>query len=574
MLKIFKFTLDILDKKQKNTLKYILVLSFLATILETLSIASVIPLISSLANNNSINIFEKFKIFIELESSLILLSIFSVVCLIFTLKAAFLIYYSKIKASFIETVKVDKSNNLFLFYLNQPFLFHVKNNSSKLIRNLNEAQALGYIIRTVIESILEVLMLFVISLFLFFLNPKILLSCVIIFAFFGFLSSKYINKKAQKWGEQRKKFAGLKLKELQQGFSSIRDIKIHNKQNFFAESFSEKNKIESESNFNNIFFSGLPRILFEWIGVISTLIFLFFISHENNIKNSLPVLGAFGLAAYRLIPSVTRILHANQTLKYWFPITKPYIEKSLDDKNKKIKTPNYAAHVNDKTFLRHSGEIYFKNISFKFENSSDYVFRDINFKITENDFIGIFGSSGSGKTTLINLLLGLYYPSEGEIFIDKTNINKNLNIWRNLISFIPQNVYIIDDTIGNNVAYGNYNKDIDINKINDSLKKANADKFVNKLKNNIDTQCGELGEFFSGGQKQRIAIARALYNNSKILIFDEFTNFLDEKNEIKIIKEIAEMKDKTRVIVSHSKNVLSHCSSIYEIKDRNIIKKK
>ena len=190
-------------------------------------------------------------------------------------------------------------------------------------------------------------------------------------------------------------------------------------------------------------------------------------------------------------------------------------------------------------------DLNIKNVSFKFENSTDLILDKINLKFNQNDFIGIYGESGSGKTTFINLLLGLYKPDEGEMFFGGKNIFNNLKSWRKLLSFIPQNIYILDDTIIKNVAFGHDSEKINIEKVNDALKKANAYQFVYSLKNNLNTNCGELGEFLSGGQRQRIAIARAFYNNSKIFIFDEFTNFLDEEKEDEIMREISRMK-KTR----------------------------
>ena len=194
-------------------------------------------------------------------------------------------------------------------------------------------------------------------------------------------------------------------------------------------------------------------------------------------------------------------------------------------------------------------------------------------EFNKNDFIGIFGESGSGKTTFVNLLLGLYQPVEGQILFGEKSIFQDLASWRKLLSFIPQNIYILDDTVIKNVAFGHENEKIDIEKVKHSLKKANAYEFVNSLENKLYTNCGELGEFLSGGQRQRIAIARALYNDSKILVFDEFTNFLDSENEKKIMNEISNLKNKTRIIVSHKKSTLNFCNKLFEIKDNSLIEK-
>ena len=578
MFNIFKYTFSILDKNQKKTFRIILFLSFVATLLETLSIASILPLVSTITSSKRVFFSDKLKFIFELNNFSLVLSLFVVVFFLFTLKSIFLIYYEKIKTLFIEDVKVDQSNNLFLYYLNQPFTFHVNNNSSKLIRNLNESQSLGYMVRTFVEVTLEILVLIGLLTFLIFLELKLTLICIIIFGIFATIFYQLITKRAQKWGEERQRYSGLKLKELQQGFGALRDIKILNKQDFFSRSFSDKNSKESINNYKNTFFSSMPKILFEWVTVVSTICLIFFIYYsDKNINDFILIMTAFVLAAYRLIPSVVRILNANQALKYLFPIAKPYIEKSLKNKYDLLskKFSNSISDTDKKnSFLNKTNNIFFKNVSFSFLGMDNYVLKNINLSIKANEFIGIFGDSGSGKTTLINLLLGLYKPTKGEIVADEINIFENLFGWRKMLSFIPQNVYIIDDTINNNVAFGHSNQQQDKSKIIESLAKANALEFVKSLKNGPNTNCGELGELLSGGQRQRLAIARAFYNNAQIFIFDEFTSFLDVKNEEKIMKEISDMKNKTRIIVSHNIKILKFCNRVFEIKNKSIEEKK
>ena len=266
--------------------------------------------------------------------------------------------------------------------------------------------------------------------------------------------------------------------------------------------------------------------------------FILSILKKKDIVNFLPIISAYAFAAYRLIPSVIKILNANQTLKYWFPITEPYIEKSVSYKknksNKNFKIGNNLNKTKNINFLEAENDhIKFKNVNFNFEKRTNFVLKKINLELNKNDFIGIFGESGSGKTTFVNLLLGLYQPIDGQILFGGKSIFHDLGNWRKLLSFIPQNIYILDDTVIKNVAFGHESEKIDIEKVKHSLKKANAYEFVNSLENKLYTNCGELGEFLSGGQRQRIAIARALYNDSKILVFDEFTNFLDSENEKK-----------------------------------------
>lgn len=581
MFKVILFIFNILDHKQKRFFKYLLFLSFFCMIFETLSIASVLPLISSLGNSGNNLIVEKLNFLISGTNPSSLPILFLLVFVVFTIKSFFLVYYTKVRTYFIEEIKVDHSNNLFFYYLKQPLNFHINTNSSQMIRNLNESQQLGHIIRLAVESILEIIMLGGLTIFLILLEPYLTLSCVIIMFLFGLIVHQLINKKALKWGQDRQRFAGLKLKELQQGFGAIRDIKILNKEFYFAKSFSEKNKKESDNNYKNTFFGALPKILFEWVAISATLSFILYIFlFDKKIVDYVPIMGAFALAAYRLLPSVVRIINANQAMKYWFPIVEPYAKKSLLNRKtlssdeETLSQQFLTERKNNKLSLKFKKDISIENLSFKYAPNLNFILRNINLNIKENELVGIFGESGSGKTTLINLILGLHEPISGEIKIGDQNINSNIREWRNLLSFIPQNVYIIDDTIKNNIIFGDKREvDNDDRKIIESLTKAKAIDFVKNLKDGIETKCGEFGELLSGGQRQRLALARAFYNNSKILVFDEFTNFLDKENESKIMQEIKEMKDKTRIIVSHNLNVLKYCDKVFELKNSKLIEK-
>ena len=576
MIKILNFIYSILDKKQKTFFLYITFLSFIAMIFETFTIVSIMSVLNLFSDINTNALLNKIQTFLNIDEGSLVKIIVLIAGSVFVVKTVFLIYYIKIKTRFIEDVKVDQSNNLFLYYLNQPFIFHINKNSSELVRNLNEAAALGSIVRTLVEFILEFIVLIGLIIFLINLNLLITFISILIFLFFSTIFYFFINKRAQKWGIARKESAGNKLKKLQQGFAAIRDIKMLNKEKFFSDSFSYSNTEESKNTYKNSFFLSLPKILFELVCILLVIIVFYYIYIEKkDIVHFLPIISAYAFAAYRLIPSVIKILNANQTLKFWFPVTEPYIEKSVSYKNnKKIKNNNNLNKIKNVNFLEsENNHIKFKNVNFNFKNRTNFVLKKINLEFNKNDFIGIFGESGSGKTTFVNLLLGLYQPVEGQILFGEKSIFQDLESWRKLLSFIPQNIYILDDTVIKNVAFGHENEKIDIEKVKHSLKKANAYEFVNSLENKLHTNCGELGEFLSGGQRQRIAIARALYNDSKILVFDEFTNFLDSDNEKKIMNEISNLKNQTRIIVSHKNSTLNFCNKLFEIKDNILIKK-
>tara|TARA_B100000035_G_C20998462_1_gene553666 strand:- start:735 stop:1634 length:900 start_codon:yes stop_codon:yes gene_type:complete len=281
------------------------------------------------------------------------------------------------------------------------------------------------------------------------------------------------------------------------------------------------------------------------------------------------ILGLFAAAAFRLMPSLTRIMNSIQKIIYNRPAI-DVIYKEFQDFDGNLSVKN-----NDKSKIQFSEKIDFNNVSFKYSGSNKLILDNIKFSIDAGSIIGIIGESGSGKTTLINLLLGLLKPTDGSIKIDNLNMLQNLSAWQNHIGYVPQDVYLIDDTIRKNIAFALPESRINNAALELAIKKSKLDKLINNLEKGYNTQIGEFGDRLSGGQKQRISIARALYSNPKVLIFDEFTNSLDNETEKKIIDEIINFKrDKTVIMIAHRLSTLKSCDSIFKIENGKIHKVK
>ena len=276
---------------------------------------------------------------------------------------------------------------------------------------------------------------------------------------------------------------------------------------------------------------------------------------NSKIANMIPTLGVFLTAAYRLLPSFAKILENVQRFQFT-------IQFAPEGEVKKINFKN---------------AIDFKNVSFSYNKNlkleSNFVLKNLKLKISKGSKIGIVGSSGSGKSTFLDLIMGLIPSQRGEILIDDKNIKDIKSNWQKIIGCVPQEVFILDDTLKKNVAFGVPAEVINIEKVNRAIELANLIEFKDGLKFGLETLLGEGGSRISGGQRQRIGIARALYNEPNVLIFDEATNALDEQTERKIIKEIFETKkENTIIFVSHNLKNLTFCDSIYEVKNKNLIK--
>ena len=540
-------------------------------IFEALSMFSIFPFLDYALSESANS--EKYLFLTEIISSFSenfkFIFFISIFLSIFLLKALYLTFFTYVKNNFVYNIRTEQSNNLFNSYLSKDYYFYLKNNSANLIRDLNDASLLSVFGRCIIELATEIVMFFGILIFLIFLNPKITISLAIFFGLLGVIFYHFFQKKASKWGMEAKKFRGLKLKNMQESFGAIKDIKILGKESYFINYFSKNNYLENDNNKKHSLTSMLPRIWFEWFVVVGIVVLIIDLNNAPmNTSGTIPLLGIFGLAAYRIMPAINRIQVYLQEMRFCISAIQPYAENSSNLKNTKIDTD-----VDTVQQTKFQNKIELKNLSFKFEKTEKKIIENLDLEIKKGDCIGIYGESGSGKTTLLNLFTGLLEPDEGKILVDDKNISINKRKWQNNISYIPQNVFIIDDTILKNVALGEVESNINYEKVKESLKISNLENFVQKLPQGIHTKSGELGDRFSGGQKQRLAIARAIYNNANIFIFDEFTNFLDKENEDKIMKEILNMVGKTRVIISHNTEMLKLCDKIFELNDKKLIEK-
>ena len=376
-----------------------------------------------------------------------------------------------------------------------------------------------------------------------------------------------MKKRISKLSEERSFNNSLKIKNLQETFGSIKEIKIYNKENYFLNLFNYFNRKVVNIEGYETFLKRLPRLWFEFLCVlifVTFLIFIFLFSKIDLISLT-PILGIFGVATIRIIPSVNRILLAIQTINFG----EAAIKMISDNFNERDSKNNYTK-IMDLGKFNFSKNLNFENVDFKFNNDTQ-IFNKINFNIQKGDFVGVFGETGVGKSTLLNLLLGLIKPSGGEIKVDNYDIHKNLRGWQLKIGFVPQNIYLLDDSISKNIAFGFDGNKIDKERLENTIKEAQLEKFVQSLPDKENTFVGERGMQVSGGQLQRIGIARAIYSNPEVLIFDESTSSLDNETELKIMETIKSIKkDKTIIFVSHKKTPMKFCNKIFELKKNKI----
>jgi ABC-type bacteriocin/lantibiotic exporter with double-glycine peptidase domain len=393
---------------------------------------------------------------------------------------------------------------------------------------------------------------------------------VISFVFMIISLSYYFGtkKKFIDWGAQSAKYEGLKFKYLYEGLSSMKDIKISNKLIFFLENYSKNVSAHGMLSVKKTLVKSLPKQTFEILAVLALVVLsLVFITSNKPFDEFLPLAGVFAISAFKILPAGNRILFAFQNLM--FDLTSINILHEEIKNNK----PNqeYLDSYKDGDKLKFENEIKISNLCFSYKNNNKKILEDINFNIKKNSTIGIIGKSGSGKSTLMDLIIGLLKPTSGAIYCDNVNINDDIFSWYNNIGYVPQSIYLMDDTILNNIAFGVKENDIDLDRVNECVKLSRLDDIIVNNKLGLNTVVGDKGIRLSGGQIQRIGIARALYNKPKILFFDESTSSLDVKTEEEIMHSVNELLTGiTKIIITHRITTLKKCDLIYHIENLKI----
>ena len=572
MLKKIDF---ILDSKLKKLIFLFFIIITVISFLEILSISLLIPLITTILDENFISNFVKshFIFLSKYTDTQIIIFMVSVIALIYFVKAISLMFFSWLQFSYVAKLEATLSKKLYQSYLTRPYNFFTKVNSSELIRNVTEEvnRFTFYIIYQGLTLFLEIIIVFFISIFLFIFSPKItsllLIFCVII----SFFLVKFTKNKIINWSKERQFHSKMKIQHIQQGIGGIKEIKILGNEENFLKYYDKHNQRYAilDKYFNMV--SQCPRIVLEFFAILF-FIFIIITSFTSGISNTeiLVTLGVFSAAAFRLIPSFNRINVGFQTLRYGITsIDVLYDEKSsLGQKKYYNHEKKNISNIEKTKFFEK--KIKIQDLSFGYDTEN--ILEGINLEIKKNSVIGIIGKSGSGKSTFIDLLIGLYTPNKGKIFVDEKDLSFSSNSWRNLIGYVPQNIYLLDDTLRKNVALGINNDSIDDEKVKLSLKLSQLEDFTeNKLEDGINTNIGERGIKLSGGQRQRIGIARALYKNPEIIILDEATSSLDLDTERKLINTIQNIKhEKTIIIISHRASTLNICDKVYEIKDKRL----
>jgi len=510
------------------------------------------------------------------------LIIFSLIILlsVYFLKNLFLAFFSFFESKFSWGVQANLRRRLFNYYLNEKLSFHNKKNSGFLINNITkEITQFTFVLVSYITIFSELLILLSISILLIIYQPISFFIAAICCTFFLFIYYILTADKIKILGKKRHKEDGLLITKIQQSIGGIREVKIYSGEKIFLDFFDISNNELYKVSWLNQFIIKLPKLILEF-SIITAMVVLVIITLKINTDKNyiILILGLFAFAAMRLIPSISRIYGSIQTIKFGLPSVNTLFEELRDSKkntNNNITLAKSKTHKDKK--MNFNNEIKINNMSFSYIDNEieNEVLNKINLSISKGEFIGISGKSGSGKSTLVDIILGLQKPTVGRVLVDDVDIQNNLLGWHSNISYVPQNVFLIDDKLTKNIAFGENAQQINAKVLKESLSKSELNNFVNTLPKKLETIVGERGSKISGGQRQRVGLARAFYHDPDLLVLDEATNSLDKETEEKIIQTILNIKGKrTVILISHEEDILKICDSIYKIENKNIIKMK
>tara|TARA_A100001388_G_scaffold274418_1_gene258010 strand:- start:12 stop:1757 length:1746 start_codon:yes stop_codon:yes gene_type:complete len=557
--------------EDKKRLPLLLVLFLLTSFFDALSLAILFPFIQILVNFQdfqssygwffeSINLTSKSEIITFLGITLV--SLFIIKAL-----ASILVNWAILRITYNRQAKIKTS--LLHKYLNMHYRKYIEGNSARYIQMI-QTMSMQFI--KVLQGFLRLL-----SDGLIFLSIVIVLAIVegplliyvggmmiVLLLIYDIFFKKLLDSQSRAITDSSVQVT----KTVNESIQGLKEIKILGKQNFFEDILKENVDIYAKNNIYADLIRTQPKHIIELIFVIAfTLAVVFFTPLQNDFQSLIPTLGVFLFAAIRLMPTLNQMLASVNVLRIgYYPTTLLFEDMTT---KQDLEEDDYKANILKDGFT----SMLLKNVFFSYKNDKEHQLNGISLQVDKNKSIGLFGQSGSGKTTLVDVMLGLLEPSKGEIYLNN-KIVKNNKEFRNLVAYIPQDIFIINDSVKNNITLTGRDEVVDDVLLEDVVLRSRLKEVINNLPEGINTNIGERGVKLSGGQKQRIAIARALYNKREVLIMDEATSALDNNTEKEIIDEIRKLKGKvTMVVIAHRLTTLQHCDEIYEISNGRISEK-
>ena len=565
----------IFDRKQKRRLSVLLAALFIGAILELMGVSLFMPLVSLISKPGMIyedGMMHRFYTALQMTSPEAFFSfLIWVIIGVYVVKNIFLIAMYYAQYSFIYNNQLKVAGSLIDCYLKKPYTYHLDNNSSEMVRNIMlDTERLFQLILSVLSVISEGLLSLLIGIYLLITDPVMTVSVGAAMALTMGIYQKNVKKRVNEYGKINQKYDGKMHQSINQALGAVKDIKILHREKYFVNAFVNCGKKKMKALIHTNFFGQVPKYLIETVCISTILVVILMkLNSGTDLTDILPQLTAFAVAAFKLLPSLGKITNYINLIGFLKP--------SIDLIYRDLKETEDMIHVElvDKgESLSHEDgihEIQVRHLTYRYPNTHEDVLKDVNFSIPLGASVGLIGPSGAGKSTMADVILGILFPREGQVMYGHMNVHEYPLAWSKKLAYIPQAIYLADETIRSNIAFGIDEKEIDEAKVWEALDEAQLREFVESLEDGLDTEVGERGVRLSGGQRQRIGIARALYGDPEILVLDEATSALDNETEKAVMDAIERLHGKkTLIIIAHRLTTIKDCEFVFKVENGQV----
>jgi ABC-type multidrug transport system fused ATPase/permease subunit len=546
-----------------------MLLGILGTAVEAFGIGLVIPVMTTMSKaspGNSGSVLQPLFNFFGIQSvgTMVGVAVLSIV-VAFMVKNTYQLFYSWYVSKFSNFSSQQLSSMLFRSFLRRPYTFHLQRNSSELLNTVQQEVGMTLGIVTSTTGLLkEILLGGSVAVLMFITEPVAAASTLVILIFGSILYTKVTKPRIAYFGQQRQKIQAPLMRYLLQGFGGVKDIQVLGRSEDFASQYEKQNIVVQKAGLRYGLVRQIGPMWTELLAMSGLTVVVWVMVWQGRAPDRIiPLLGLFVIATWRFVPTINNVVGLVNSLAY----SKPAVE-SLYNEFEYIKKQNEII----KTQAVFADKIEMRNLTFSYANTLAPSLRDVNIVVRKGETVGFIGPSGAGKSTLVDVILGLLPPSSGELLVDGINMHEHNIEWQSTIGYVAQAIYLTDDTIRRNVAFGIAENEIDDVALERALKSAQLWEFVQGLPDKTHSIVGERGIRVSGGQRQRIGIARALYHEPQVLVLDEATSSLDIETETEVMSAIRALQGfKTILIVAHRLSTVQHCDRVYKIEDATIV---
>lgn len=559
----------IFNRTQKIKFVVLFCMLFAGSVLELMGVSLILPFVQLVMDTDGTDnaLFQWFGRLVGAESQRELLIWLGLLLIaVYLIKNIYLLFAKYVQLRFVFNNRLELSGRLMRNYMKKPYPFHLEKNSSEILRSVtSDVNNLYELVMDVIDLVSNLLIIAMLAVYLLYTDVVITLVVAALLGLCSYFYFAIMRKRTVDYGKQNQIYNGKMIQAVNQALGGIKEIKVLARENYFVRAYEENGKYYASSLKKSQFYRNAPKYLIETVcvcGVLATI--LVKLQMGADVQELVPQLSVFAMAAFRLLPSVNQVNNLLNGILF----LKPSIDRIYEDLQEAGAKKNERPPERDYRRLPAADAVRFEHVIFRYPGTEKEILSDLSVELPLKKSIGLVGSSGAGKTTFMDLLLGLLSPDQGRICYGDSDIRDYPDAWGHKLGYIPQSIYLADDTIRRNVAFGIPDSEISEAKVRRALEEAQLLEFVDGLDDGLDTMVGESGVRLSGGQRQRIGIARALYQQPEILVLDEATSALDTETEQAVMEAVERFRGRcTLLMIAHRTSTLENCDQIYRLED-------